>query len=193
MGQSIHLDGERFVFESQVRECFGRCAYTHKTHEKMAERSAARLWRLKWTQIVLSALVSGGAVGVIFQKESPFFSYATAALAILLLILNSYSKDLDPGQLAQKHRSVASDIWDVRESYLSLLTDIRDVRISLPDLRERRDALQARLHEIYQGAPNTDGRAYGAAQTALKDNEELTFSEKELDVLLPKPLRRSDS
>ncbi|MGZ3337537.1 MAG: hypothetical protein ACXVBV_19625 [Isosphaeraceae bacterium] len=32
---------ERLALESQVRECFGRCAYTHKTHEKMAERGGA--------------------------------------------------------------------------------------------------------------------------------------------------------
>ena len=63
---------------------------------------------------------------MIFDKASSAFPYATALLAILLLILNSYVKDLNPGEDAQKHRETASDIWNVREKYLSLLTDIRD-------------------------------------------------------------------
>src|SRR5689334_16703469 len=102
-------ESERFVLESQVRECYGRVAYTHKTQEKMAERRANSLWRVKWGQIVLSALTTGGAVGVLFAKETAFFAYATALLSFATLVLNSYMKDLDPGAAAQKHREVASD------------------------------------------------------------------------------------
>jgi len=192
LDQFTHPENERFVFESQVRECFGRCAYTHKTHEKMAERGAMWMGRIKWAQIILSALTTGGAVGVLFQRDSAFFSYATALLSISLLILNSYVKDLDPGQLAQKHRETASDIWNAREAYLSLLTDVRDPSNNLADLRNRRDTLQAQLHKIYRAAPHTDGVAYSAAQDALKNNEELTFSDGEIDALLPGPLKRTN-
>jgi SMODS and SLOG-associating 2TM effector domain family 4 len=181
---------ERYALESQVRECFGRCAYTHKTHEKIAERNAASLRHFKWAQIVLSALTTGGAIGVVFDRSSVWFPYATAALSILLLILNSYLKDLDPGQLAQKHRETASDIWNIREAYLSLLADIRDSSLELADLRKRRDDLQAQLHKIYRIAPHTDGKAYGQAQNALKNKEDLTFSEAEIDAFLPAPLKR---
>jgi SMODS and SLOG-associating 2TM effector domain family 4 len=190
LAPSIPVENERYVLESQVRECFGRCAYTHKTHEKMAERKAASLWWVKWAQIVLSALTTGGAIGVLFDKTTVFFPYATAALSISLLILNSYVKDLDPGQAAQKHREVASDIWNIREAYLSLLTDIRDPQFALPDVRKRRDDLQTQLHKIYRTAPHTDGKAYGQAQDALKNKEDLTFSDKEIDAFLPEPLRR---
>jgi hypothetical protein len=34
-------------------------------------------------------------------------------------------------------------------------------------------------------------KAYGKAQTALKENEELTFSDGEIDAFLPAPLRRT--
>jgi hypothetical protein len=135
-------------------------------------------------------LTTGGAVSVIFDRSSAFFPYATAALAITLLILNSYLKDLDPGQLAQKRREAASDIWNIREAYLSLLTDIRDGSFALSDLRKRRDELQIQLHKIYRIAPHTDGKAYGQAQDALKNKEDLTFSDGEIDALLPAPLKR---
>src|SRR4051794_11115122 len=97
LGPSIQmLDPDRYALESQIRECYGRCAYTHKTHEKMAERCATRLRHIKLGQIILSALTTGGAVGVIFDRSSTFYPYATAVLAISMLILNSYVKDLDP-------------------------------------------------------------------------------------------------
>lgn len=183
-------DPERYALESQVRESFGRCAYTHKTHEKMAERHAARLWRVKWVQIILSALTTCGAVGVVFAKEQPLYAYSTLVMSLLTLLVTGYVKDLNPGELAQKHRETASDIWNVRESYLSLLADIRDPAIPMAKLRERRDDLQKMLYKIYRAAPHTDGKAYGEAQGALKDNEELTFSDEEIDKFLPAELRR---
>ena len=73
----------RYHLESQIRECYGRCAYTHKIHEKMAERLATRQQRGKWFNIILSALITGGAVSVIFSKESGlaiYAGYATTAL-----------------------------------------------------------------------------------------------------------------
>jgi hypothetical protein len=187
---SIPAEGERYALESQVRECFGRCAYTHKTHEKMAERGSRRLRIMKWGQIILSALTAGGAIGVVFERNSVVFPYATALLSVSLLIVNSYVKDLDPGKDAQLHREAASDIWNIREAYLSLLTDIRDPSCSMAQLRQRREDLQALLHKIYRSAPHTDGKAYGQAQDALKNREDLTFSDDEVDAFLPGPLKR---
>jgi len=184
----------RLHLESQVRECYGRCAYTHKIHERMAERHANHQWLAKWFNIILSALIAGGAVAAVFKAETGLLNYAeyaTAALAILSLIYNAYQKDLDPGALAQRHRETASDIWNVRESYLSLITDVLNDEVPIEQIREKRDALQAKLHEIYRAAPFTDGKAYAAAKKGLKDNEELMFSDKEIDDMLPTSLRRS--
>ncbi|MGO6970130.1 SLATT domain-containing protein [Rhizobium ruizarguesonis] len=195
MVQHSQLEPERYAFESQIRECYGRCAYTHKTHEKMAERLHARHKRGKWANIILSSLITGGAVSVIFAKGSEwegYAGYATVSLSILSLIFNAYLKDLDPGALAQRHREAGSDIWNIREAYLSLITDVLDQSSELAALRARRDSLQAALHKIYHGAPHTDGKAYGKAQDALKNNEDLTFTENEIDVLLPAKLRRSE-
>ena len=156
----------------------------------MAERLALRQAIFKWANIIVSACITVGAVGVIFDKTSAFFTYGTALLSASGLILNAYFKNLDPGALAQKHREAASDIWSVRESYLSLITDTFDEKLPLETIRARRDKLQATLHKIYHGAPHTNGKAYSAAQDSLKNNEDLTFSEKELDMLLPVSLRR---
>lgn len=185
-----HPSPERYAFESQIRECFGRCAYTHKTHEKMAERLSSFSKRIKWAQIILSAVTTAGIIGIFFTKDSMAFTYGTAIVSVFNLVLSSYVKDEDTGELAQKHREIASDVWDVREDYLSLLTDIKDQGVTIDALRVKRDALQANLHKIYRRAPHTDAKAYANAQGALKHNEDLTFSEKEIDDFLPKPLKR---
>jgi hypothetical protein len=57
-------------------------------------------------------------------------------------------------------------------------------------IRTERDKLNTILSDIYLSAPRTDSDAYTAAQIALKEQEELFFSDSELDRLLPNNLRR---
>lgn len=178
------------VLEAQIRECFGRVVYTHKTHSKMADRCATTLRRFKIAQICLSSLTASGTVSIVFH-DSFKLKVVTAALSLLTVAISSYMKGFDPGATAQKHRDAAADMWPIRESYLSLLSDIAAGDTSTDAVRKRRDALQEKLAAIYRGAPHTTGDAYGDAQKALKENEEYTFSDAEIDAFLPKQLRHA--
>ena len=108
-----------------------------------------------------------------------------------LLTLNAYTKNYDLGELAQKHRRAAADLWLIREKYLALLTDLRAGEESLVKITNRRDVLLDELHGVYSGAPSTTSQAYKKAQEALQQYEEMTFSDSEIDVLLPRVLRKS--
>ena len=189
--QQVSNAAARSPIESQLRECFGRAAYAHKTHEKCADSLTRTLSGVKWIQIILSAVTTGGLITVIVgdPKISQVAGAATAIVSTILLALNTYTKDSDPGQKAEKHKEVASKLWDIRESYLSLLTDLRS-GCTEAEARQRRDHLQARLGQIYATAPRTDARAYAKAQEGLKRNEELTFSDEEIDQMLPPALHR---
>ncbi len=44
----------------QIRECYGRVVWTHKTHEKCADILNARNNRIKFWQIVFSAVTTTG-------------------------------------------------------------------------------------------------------------------------------------
>jgi hypothetical protein len=177
------------ALESQIRECFGRTVYTHKTHSKEADRCAETQRYFKLGQILLSALTATGAVTAIFSTGVDL-KLATAVLSLLTVGVNSYMKGFDPGATAQKHRDAAASIWPVRESYLSLLTDIAAKDINAETIRQRRNKLQEQLATIYRGAPHTTGGAYAEAQDALQKNEEYTFTDTEIDKFLPKALRR---
>ncbi|GHC37122.1 hypothetical protein GCM10007291_43320 [Gemmobacter nanjingensis] len=176
------------AFEDQIRECFGRVVHTHKTHERMADRCAGSLRVFKWAQITLSALTSAGAVGVVV-KEGAFLELVTAALSFLTLLVAAYLKNFDPGATAQKHRDAAAKLWNIRECYQSLLTDLP--KMPHEQAVERRDELQAMLAALYVGAPQTDGKAYEEAQDRLKNMEDMTFSDAEIDCFLPLSLKRS--
>ncbi|AJD43359.1 hypothetical protein RGR602_PA00012 (plasmid) [Rhizobium gallicum bv. gallicum R602sp] len=175
--------------EDQIRECFGRVVYTHKTHEKMADRCSATLQRYKLCQIGVSVLTTSGALSVVFLDQF-WLKLATAFLSIVGLWASGYMKGFDPGGTAQKHRDAAANLWPIRESYLSLLADLRMGSLSSEEALKRRDELQKKLSAIYLGAPQTTAKAYADAQIALQKNEDYTFNDEEIDKFVPKSLRK---
>lgn len=177
------------ILEAQIRECFGRVVYTHKTHEKMADICATTLRRLKLTQIALAALTSSGTLAIILCDPLEL-KILTALLSISALWISGYMKGFDPGGTAQKHRDAAATLWDIRESYLSLLTNLRSGLLDLQGAAQRRDELQELLAKVYKGVPQTNDEAYQKAQKALKELEDYTFSDEEIDRFLPKELRK---
>jgi hypothetical protein len=179
------------VLEGQLRECYGRVVYSHKTHEKCADILLERQGCIKFWQIALSALVTGGIASTLCEDWKAVTTAVTAVLSTILLALNAYTKDYDLGEIAQKHRQSAADIWLIREKYLSLLTDLRAGALPLEAIRKDRDALLEELHATYKGAPSTDYKAYQKAQKALKELEDMTFSDAEIDAFLPKELKRT--
>lgn len=179
----------RSILEGQLRECYGRTVYSHKTHEKCTDILLERLSWIKIIQIVLSALTTGTFVSAFFGSGAVGAAIGTA-LSTVLLILNAYTKNYDLGELAQKHKQAANDIWLVREKYLTILTDVAMGQKPLEQLQTERDELLDKLHSIYSGSPSTSYKAYKKAQEALQRNEDMTFTDAEIDAFLPPQLRR---
>lgn len=193
MGASSLIDPSsdaKRVLEGQLRECFGRVVYTHKTHEKCADLLLRRLSRIKLAQIVLSALTTGGFISTLFGGDKTA-ALGGLVLSTILLVLNAYTKNYDLGELAQKHKQAANEIWLIREKYLSLIADFAGAAISMDAARVERDQLLVDLHAAYAGSPSTTYAAYRQAQKALQRNEDMTFSDQEIDAFLPRDLRRT--
>jgi len=182
----------RAALEAQIRECFGRVVYSTKTHEKDADQCTKKLSRVKWAQILLSGITTGGLITAFFGDPSVnYWAMLGATIcSTLQFILNAYTKDVDPGQKAERYKKTAGELWDVRETYLSILTDLCDPNADLDAVRIKRDQLQARLVEIYKTGPRTTNKAYELAGQGLKIKEEMTFSTEEIDYFLPEDLRK---
>ena len=183
-------DNRSSIILATVRESFGRVVYSNKTHEKCADILQERQRRIRLAQIGLSALTTAGYVSAILGANNRLASVLGLSLSTILLAINSYLKDYDLGQIAQKHRQAGGDLWLIREHYQSLIADIMMGAAPIEELLERRDDLIERLHEVYKGAPSTMPKAYRAAQNALQNLEDMTFSDAEIDAFLPKELKK---
>jgi len=175
------------ALEGQLREMYGRAAYTHKTHQKMADGYVTKYKRIKLIEIVLSAATTTSLLVALFGKSEA----ATAVGAVLSAILAGcalYFKEASLGEQAQLHTEVGAKLWGAREALLSLLVDLQDGR-PVEEVRLQRDRLNAELEDIYKAAPRTNSKAYSDAQEALKNAEELFFTDEELNKMLPKQLR----
>ena len=175
------------ALEGQLREMYGRAAYTHKTNQKMADGYVTKYKRIKLIEIVLSAATTTSLLVALFGKSEA----ATAVGAVLSAILAGcalYFKEASLGEQAQLHTEVGAKLWGAREALLSLLVDLQDGR-PVEEVRQQRDRLNAELEDIYKAAPRTNSKAYSDAQEALKNAEELFFTDEELNKMLPKQLR----
>ncbi|WP_422391051.1 SLATT domain-containing protein [Arthrobacter sp. N1] len=179
---------------AQVREAFGRVAYSHKTHEKQADICFTKH---RWQQGVLIALTAISSGTFLVAVVSPIASttvtsLVTSTIAVLVTWVTLGSKTFRFHEEAEAHRDIASRLWDVRESFVSLIADLMSATIADSDARMRRDELQETTREVYLSSPRTTAKAYDRAKKGLKDNEELTFSSRELDLLLPEKLRLNE-
>ena len=175
---------------SQIQEEYGKLVYTYTCHFKMADRLSKRNFWIKWGQIGLSAISTGGFLGVLISNEQ-ILLWAGGLCSTALLALTSYLKDKDISTEKTDHIKTANKLWKVREKYLSLLTDFDE--ISIEEIVRKRDELLDESSEIYCAAPLTDGKSYAAAQAALKTNEEQFFTQEELNRMLPAHLRKKMS
>lgn len=177
------------TLEGQIRECFARVVYSHKTHEKQGDICAGTLTNYKIAQIALAAITTSGTLATLFADQF-WLKLVTALVSLVSLFVTGYMKGFDPGAAAQKHRDTAADLWAIRESYLSLLTDLSSGAVSDDVARERRDTLQDALTAIYKSALGTTPKAYGKAQEGLQKLEDYTFNPGEIDKFLPPALKR---
>lgn len=180
---------------AQTREAFGRVVYSHKTQEKQADICLAKY---RWQQgalIALTAISSGTFLASLLGAliDAQLSSLTTSFIALLVTVMSLGTKTFKFADEAEAHRNVASQLWDVRESYLSLITDLMSGAISDSDARDRREALQEATRAAYSEAPRTSNSAFSKAQTGLKENEEMTFTPHEIDLFLPEALRLTES
>lgn len=181
-------DSQGYKLESQIREAYGRVTYTQTCHDKKIERLLSKNKKIKLGQIILSAMTTGSFLVTIFsdQKVSGIIG---AVVSTALLTLNAYTKNFNLLKEAQEHQKAADLLWKIREEYVSLLTDFELLDSTV--IMKKRDELQNRTAEVYTNSPRTDSQSYAKAKKALKTDEEQTFSEKEIDVMLPNSIRRN--
>lgn len=180
-------NSQGYKLESQIREAYGRVTYTQTCHDKFINRVISLNDQIKIWQIILSAITTSGFIVAIFS-DNKVASILGALVSLVLLILNTYTKNFNLIESAQEHKSASDLLWKIREEYVSLLTDFEILEIE--EIMRKRDELQERTATVYSNSPRTDAKSSAAAQKSLKCEEEQTFSDEEIDNMLPNSIRR---
>jgi hypothetical protein len=175
------------AFMSELRQTFGRLVYTHKVHEKEAERKVRQTFWLTWGNltVITTVLATTLAMPLLRGTDARWLPVASAVIAFGFA---AAQLSFQPQAEASEQRSAAKSFLNLRDDYLRLIADAQ-AGIRAEVLRARRDVLTGRLAELHSYAPQTSAAAYQRAQQALGASEELTFSDSELNRMLPKELR----
>ena len=177
----------RDALYSMLEEAFGKVVYTYTTQVIHAGRLKKRNSVLKWLQIILSAISTGGFLAAVITNQT-ILTWIGGICSTVLLVLTAYFKDSDFSNTYARHHITSNSLWSVREEYLALLTDFASM--STEEIVKTRDDLRTKTAKIYKNAPLTDGRSYALAQKAIKKGESQFFSREELNQMLPEKLRK---
>lgn len=177
----------REKLRQQLVEAHGKVEYTYTAHHKINDRIVCWDKVLRMIQIILTAISTGGFLATIISNQTAL-SWIGGVAAALSLGLNLYTKDFKLFESAQKHKEAADALWQIREAYISLLTDMDAIPVG--EVVQKRDDLTKKLAEIYKHAPGTDRRGYKTAKKALVNEDEQTFYEGEAEKFLPTSLRK---
>ena len=177
------------ILEAQIRECYGRLVWTYTTHQKCVDILEKKSKRIKISKIALNSISATGLISYIITNQV-WLPIITIIFTTLALFLDIYTLSYDMDKEINSHVDMINKLWNIRESYLSLLVDIKTNCIGIKEIIKRRDELQELLNAVYETGPRTNTKAYKKASIALKINEDMTLHDEEIDLFLPESLKR---
>ncbi|MCR5534559.1 MAG: SLATT domain-containing protein [Bacteroidaceae bacterium] len=167
------MDSTRKKLLRQISDAAGNVLYTYDAHWVIVNRLKTRQTYIKITQIVLTALSTGGFLASIIAGV-PWLSWVGGFTSATALGLNLYSLNFNLPSDIKSHTDAANELWDVREAYKSLLCDYADLTNEV--IRIRRDEITEKVSRINKKYPGTDDKAFAVAQ---KNIQKYMFEEGE--------------
>ena len=95
---------------AQIQDEYGKLVYTYTCHFKIADRLQKRNVWIKWGQIILSAVSTGGFLGVLISNEQ-ILLWAGGLCSTALLALTSYLLLNDIATEKKDHIKEANCLW----------------------------------------------------------------------------------
>ena len=183
------MDDKYRALDDIVRNHYANVVWTHKIQEKQAEIYEIRYKVLAAINIVFAALTSAGLISIIFADPT-WLKIASAVVSFITTAISAFLASFDYKSLAKDNKSAAKKLVCARDELLSLLAKIQLRETPVTELMDRFDTIQKQVHEVYKEAPNTSNKAVKKAGVALKENKEGTYTDEEIDALLPDVLKR---
>lgn len=183
------IDPVREPIHAAVRELYGRVVYTHMVHEKERELWSAKVCRMNNYTIWLAGATTFFAI--ISATIKPTFAiYATAVFALMTICFVMWQSNFDPAGKEAQHRVAAKELLWIREQLLLLIMDCHISTCSDEKLDNCLQMIMREVTAVYKFAPNTSAKAYALADASIKGGH-FTFSDEEIDSMLPVALRKN--
>src|ERR671923_430322 len=136
-----------------LRLTFGHIAYRHKAHLQAAQSRVARSRGLRGAEAVLMLGVAFTSVAAAYGRGN-WYVVASAVLGSLALLVLLFHIVFDLEGSARAHQTAAARLWQIREQYRAVLSDLHDGAIDPEQARRRRDALTDAMHDFLERAPS---------------------------------------
>jgi hypothetical protein len=165
-----------------LRLTFSQVVERHKAHTHTAQSHARWNRRLRGSEALLMGGVGISAVGAAFG-HGQVLAIVAAVLASTALIILLVHLTFDFETSAHAHATCSAHLWQVRERYRALLSDLHDGVLDVAEARLRRDKLMDELRVIYDKTPVTQlkGLRKSAESAAGSD-----LADEEVELFLPK-------
>lgn len=186
-----------------ARYFFAQSAFCEKIQFKAADRTRGKQKLVFWSGIVILVFTLLAWViqlsipqfkefAVVPRRIAPLAAIIgtiTSAASIVLQLIDRESIDSN----IQQHTKFGNKYRLLRDKYVMFMQEIAIGNKSGEDLLNEMEALQKEYEAISDDAPSTESKDYDAAQKSLgvhgNDNEENTWSNDEIDRMLPIYLR----
>ena len=184
------MNDENLKFLGTIREQYGRICWTHKTHEKAREIATRKTGKIKIGGVVLTFLTLTSIFATIKYPSNEIWFWTATIIGSISFAFQVFSLAFQPEKSESDHRNAAKTLLRLREGYLIIITRLMAGEL-LETVKPDYYKISEQLVDIYPYLPDSDSEAYDAASHALKSSEDLTFSDQEIDHLLPASLRIS--
>lgn len=174
-----------------IRHNFANATFGHKVHEMAAERKEQRSTKYKVANVGLIALVLAIFVWQASGGSSPLLSYIGAGVSAGEIVLLIVSLTFNHEPEITSHKNTALKYMNLRDRYRSLIADVIHGEVSDTNATKQRDDLLHEYQVISDLALATTKSDYTRAMDnlQLKPDGQNTWSDEQIDSLLPKALR----
>ncbi|WP_460358251.1 SLATT domain-containing protein [Mycobacterium sp. ZZG] len=138
MCSEVTSEGDATV--SNLSQDYGRLVYTHKTHEKEAERKIRQSLWLTWANLIVVSTTLAATIAMPLLEDT-WAQWVPVASAVIAFGFGTAQLSFQPQREAAEHRSAAKAFLNLRDDFARLIADWRE-NPNAPELRSRRDGLR---------------------------------------------------
>lgn len=177
------------IIESEIRQILATIVWNHKIHEKHCDINSFWYNMLEFFKILSSTITTSGLLACFFVDDFKL-KVATTIFSAVCLFITTFYKTYDLKESKDSHKASALEFLELKNETICILADIKIGHLNLDNAICKRDEILNKYHDICKKSLNTSDRAVKKAENALKEQQDNTFSDKQIDSYLPIELRK---